>query len=114
MESKSRLETCTETHIRTFELPGDASHDIDSVSSANSNADGTQTPAVGCVGVCANQHNSWVGVVFQNYLESPKHKVEALGSWYTSTHTAHKPGTHQVRDKNCIIIATRARMRRAR
>ena len=56
------------THIGTLELPGYVSHDVHGVGSSHSNADGPQPPPIGRVGVCANQHDSRVGIVFQDDL----------------------------------------------
>lgn len=56
------------THFGTLELPGDSSHDIHSVSSTHSDTDATQSAAIGCVGVCTNQHHSRIGIVLQDDL----------------------------------------------
>lgn len=56
------------THFGTFELPWDTSHDIYSICSTHSNTDAPQAPTVRCVGVCTNQHYSWVGIILQNNL----------------------------------------------
>lgn len=56
------------TCLGTLELPWDSCHDVYSICSSNPDANGTQPTAVGCVGVCANQHHSWVGIVLQDDL----------------------------------------------
>lgn len=55
--------TVIAAHIGTLELPWDTSHDIHSVSATHSDADGAQAAPIRCVGVCANQQDSWVGIV---------------------------------------------------
>lgn len=56
------------TNLWTFQLPGDSCHNIYSICSSNANADGTKAASIWCVGVCANEHHSWVGVVLQDDL----------------------------------------------
>lgn len=58
----------------TLELPGDSCHDIYSISSSDSDADSTKPTAIRCVGICANQHDSRIGVVLKNDLQGTMRK----------------------------------------
>lgn len=55
-------------NLGTLELPWDSCHDIYSVCSSDSDANGTEPTTVWCVGVCANEHHPRVGIVLQDDL----------------------------------------------
>lgn len=55
-------------NLGALELPWDSCHDIYSICSSNADADGTKPATIWCVGICADQHHSWVGVVLQDDL----------------------------------------------
>ena len=64
----------SKTHIGTLELPGDSCHDVHSVRSTHSDADGAEATAIGSVGVCTNQHHSRVRIVLQDDLSEERHE----------------------------------------
>lgn len=55
-------------NLGALELPWDSCHDIYSICSSNADADGTKPATIWCVGIGADQHHSWVGVVLQDDL----------------------------------------------
>lgn len=62
------INTLFSADLGTLELPGDSCHDIYSICSSNTDADGTKPTTIRCVGVCANEHHSRVGIVLQDDL----------------------------------------------
>lgn len=65
---KDRQRRRNSAHLWTLELPGDSCHDIYGVGSSDSDADGTKTTTVWCVGICADKHDPRVGVVLEDDL----------------------------------------------
>ncbi|KAH3659493.1 hypothetical protein OGATHE_005538 [Ogataea polymorpha] len=62
-----------------LQLPWQAGHNIDSVSTTNTNSQLTQTTSVRGVGVGTNQQLTWEGVVLKNDL------VDDTGTWFPET-----------------------------
>lgn len=66
------------TNLGTLELPRNSCHHVDGVGSSDSDADGTKPTTVWCVGVCADEHHSWVGVVLKDDLLRCEHVTVSI------------------------------------
>ena len=64
--------TNKQIYLRTFEFPGEPGHDVDSISSAHSDAQTTKTAAVGSVRVRPDHQQTRKRVVLQNDLNEKK------------------------------------------
>lgn len=79
LESRTPLIICSRkvkealfflSYLRAFEFPGNSCHDINCISSTNTNTDPTQATTIGGMGICADKHDARIGVVLKDNLRN--------------------------------------------